>query len=184
MNLSQVTQWQTARVVTAADTPLTDYRPAELTTAVKAKMFSVAPASGILLLPLAIGNDNHTNVIQLSGWMDPNKPHTSGPGIHLLTGCTITLGTSVWGTTDVPLADGKWVTGVYRFADTFTITANACGAVEFDASASNRRAMLLIPTLGFTHLLLEVSTLNSTKIGFLWRPISYGDVLVRNKAFS
>jgi len=187
---SPYTQWQTARAgVIVADTPLTYYNTAEMTAAVRAKMFSIHPATAILLRGFGIGptaSDDAASII-ISGWMKPDKPRigglsSCGPGHRLWKGYTILGSKTLNGS--LPSEDKKWLAGTYKEVDTFDPAAgsgyNPVGATRLEVT--NQEAVLLLPTLGYTDILIEVASLFvgtalMTNIGFLWRPATVGGVI-------
>jgi hypothetical protein len=175
------------RVVTAADTPLTDYAPDDVVAAVKAKMTRVAPATVILIQPLVLGDNAGTFTLTISGWMDYDKKAGPGPGLRIFSD-VVTAGNRAW-TSDSPSdnpdhgwgADGAWRIcdwdGTAAF-DTDLVSALALIKADTDG-------VLILPTLGYVYLFPEISGLtNVTKVGLLWRPISFGDVVTKTHAFS
>ena len=169
------TQWQTVRVVTAADTALTDYKPDDITAAVKLKMISVYPANAILLRGFGQDTADQVSGLKISGWMNPLKPNGTGPGYLLWSG-VLKLGAFASGWAGIPITDGKWgASATWLEVDAWTQTA---GSTEQLAGLALQKAdsqsCLLLPTLGYTHLLFEfVATLDMTKVGLIWRPVSY-----------
>jgi hypothetical protein len=184
---SPYTQWQTARAgVVAVDTPLTNYKPADLTAAVRAKMFSIHPATAILLRAFGIGSNNDSGSFILSGWMKPDKPRiggvqSCGPGHRLFRGAFILGNKSLGG--GLPSEDKKWLAGTYLEVDTFDPALgsgyNPVGATRLEQA--DQESVLLVPTLGYTDILIEVPSLtlvgSVTNIGFLWRPATVGGVI-------
>lgn len=181
-------QWQTARApITTEDTPLTDYKPSDFTDAVQQKSISVHPATAVILRVLGKDADNDTIVLIVSGWMDPNSEKGPGPGHRLWRG-EVKLGSKSWA--DVPLGDGKWVTGTWQEADTYDFFTDAAdydmvGATVLDAVQApdliiNQEACLILPTLGYSHLLLEILNMNAagemTEVGILWRQLDFANL--------
>jgi hypothetical protein len=187
-DLEHITQWQTMRIVTAADTALTDYRPAEATAAVLAKMIDVAPATGILFQPLFLGNNNEGATLTFSGWMKSGRVGGHGgvgPGFRLLSSAFL-AGNRVWGTADVPHNDGKWgAAAVWRICDTAgTPGIDTAGLVPLvDADTDG---IFFLPTLGYSKILVEFTSLGAsiTKVGVLWRPAAYGAIVAKNHPYS
>lgn len=189
-----MTHWRTLRPPVssaAADTPLTDYKPSDVTNAVFDKMASVHPATAILIRAFGQGSNDGTVLLRLSGWMHPrlNKQVAAtinaGPGQRLLQG-TVILGNKPW--TGTPIGDGKWDNGTWREVDTWPLplTAVTDSAVNLgypidavrDADLADKETCLLLPTLGYTHILAEISghAAGATTLGLLYRPIRYGEV--------
>lgn len=170
--LSGITQWRTWRSqVAAADTQLSDYKPADLTAAVRAaKMIGVHPASVIGIRFFGTDAANEAAGVVISGWMDPGKPGGSGIGHRLWDGDVI-LGSFK---PDVaPVEDKKWDASGYFEVDTITAATDWVGAREL--VSTNISSMLILPTLGYTHLLLEfVTTFSVAEIGAIWRPLNMG----------
>jgi len=181
-------QWQTARApITTEDTFLTDYKPADFTAAVQAKSISVHPATAVFLR--VFGRDANEDSVELiiSGWMDPNSEKGPGPGHRLWRGL-VELGSKSW--TGVPLGDGKWDSKTWQEADTYDFEASLnydmCGCSALDSvnasgdPVTNKEAGLIIPTLGYTHLLLEIGDMNDTgemvECGILWRQIDFSNI--------
>lgn len=165
-------QWQTARApVTAADTALTDYIPSELSAAVKLKMFSVYPATGIILRFFGKDAADEVSDVKLTGFMDFGTKNGPGPGQHLWNG-TVTLGAFSW--SGVPITDGKWgADATWLEADTITDGLDMVGVTE--VNSTDLMSMLVVPTLGYTQILIEfVATFNVAAIGALWRPVAFG----------
>lgn len=165
-------QWQTARApVTAADTALTDYIPSELSAAVKLKMFSVYPATGIIMRFFGQDAGNEKSDVLLTGFMDPLARTGAGPGQHLWRG-TVTLGTLSW--SGVPISDGKWGASATWFeADTITDVNDYVGATII--TSTNLMSSIQFLTLGYSHVLIEfLATFDVAKIGAIWRPLTFG----------
>lgn len=182
LNFEHITQWQTMRVVTANDVPLTQYAPGDLSAAVKAKMTKVAPATMLLIQPLVLGDNNGTFTLTLSGWMDhgKNDPRHGGPGPGLrLVTYSVAAGNRAW-TSDIPHNDGKWgAAAAWRICDTAGITGSDF-AQAFVKNVLDQDLIIFFPTLGYSYLLPEISALtNITKVGLLYRAIAFGDVVVK-----
>ncbi len=197
MSIQGYRQWQTARVITTEDTLLTDYKPADVTAAVFAKMISVHPATAIMLRVLGKDTDNDSAELVISGWMAKEEPKGVGPGHRLWRG-KIQLGSKSWA--GVPLDDGMWGASATWFeVDIWDDTTSAADydmveatVLGFDAVApsstrlsdpiANQESCLLLPTLGYSHLLLEIRDIGGagemTEIGLLWRPVDFERVRV------
>ena len=174
-------QWRTLRAITsglAADTLLTDYKPADLTAAVLAKTASIAPATAVALRAFGLGDNNDTVDAVLTGFMDPNSKFTSSLGHRLWRGQLILGNKEV---TVAPLADGKWgAAAAWREVDTWDQAAvggyNPAGATRLEVA--DQEAVLLLPTLGYSLLLLEVAALTGTTgFGVLWRPAAVASIV-------
>lgn len=184
---SPYTQWQTARAgITAVDTLLINYKPADVSAAVRGKMFSVHPATAILLRGFGVGSSNDSGSFIVSGWMKMDRPRVGGaqscgPGHRLFRGAFILGAKSLAG--DLPSEDKKWPAGTYLEIDTFDPALgsgyNPVGATRIEQA--DQESVLLIPTLGYTDILIEIPSLTlvgaPTKIGFLWRPATVGGVI-------
>lgn len=177
MNTTQgFQQWQTMRYVTAEDTALTDYKPADVTATVKGKMTSVHPATVIAVRFLGKGDENDTAIVLFSGWMHPDRTHGPGPG-HRFYKATVIMGSKSWA--GIPLTDGAWgASATWREADTITSSVDHTGAQEL--VTANQESILLLPTLGYSHLLLEVLDIGVeatevTTLGVMWRPFICGE---------
>jgi len=178
-------KWQTGRApVTVSDTPLTDYKPADLTAALQAagKLSSIFPATAVMIRVLGTDAANEAADIIVSGFMGLGGTF-DGPGHRLYRGL-ITLGAKSI-SSYVPLDDGKWQSGTFLEADTFDHT----GAGDYQMSTPTRldssitdgipdqEACLLLPTLGYTHLLFEVVLGTAASIGIIYRPITFERVI-------
>jgi hypothetical protein len=173
-NDNNVTCWQLWREAASEDTLLTEYVPADLSAAVRAKMINVKSTPMIGVRFFGLGAENAACEVLISGWMDRDKP---GMGQRLCN-LTITLGAKVF-TADQQLASGgseeKW-----READTIAIVANygvgpndvAPYIVGDSASLQN---MIILPTFGYSQLLAEIRNLDGdgepTDMAIIWRPM-------------
>lgn len=179
--LNPYTHWQTLRKqVTANDTLLANgYKPSELTAAVQAKGRNIHPATAVLIAAYAKGNNNGTFKATFSGWMDPRTGgHEQGPGPGIrLYQAVVTLGNRTFA--DQIVANGEWgASATWRIADTWEDGADydLVGVTEFEVA--DQDSLILLPTLGFTFLLVEVTALtNVTEVGFLWRPARVGEIV-------
>ena len=176
--MSEVTrQWQTARIVTAVDTLLTDYKPTDVVAAVRDKMISVYRHHAIALRAFGTDAANEAADLRISGWMDPgwNKGAGLGPGQILWDGA-VTLGNFAAGWADVPVNDGKWPAGTYFEADTWASTTTTEGLAPFILAAADKSSIMILPTLGYTNLLFEFHdtvAFTVASIGLIWRPVSF-----------
>lgn len=174
-------QWQTWRIVASDDTLLTDYKPADLTAAVKAKTIGVYPATAIIVRAFGKDTDNDSATVVISGWMDVGLKKGGGPGQRLWRGQLLCGSKSF---SHAPLNDGKWGAAATWFdVDTWNEGATSgydlAGASRLEIA--NQECALILPTLGYTHLLVEVTDLDGanemTEIGFVWRPVRIGEVI-------
>jgi len=201
--LYDVQQWQTARILLAGaeDTLLADYKPEDLSDVVKAKMIGIAPATAIMMRGFGQNAANETCKVTISGWMNPGKKKTAGPGYRLVD-FTAVLGNH--SASMIPLLDGKWgaTAATWFEVDTWTIVRDhvgrqaedgagayeVIGPVIIDSAGDNHAAdtesCILIPTLGYTHLLVELSGKDGTTgvesmaFGLIWRPIRMREVVL------
>lgn len=163
----------------------------------QSKMFGIGRAGAIMLR--AFGGDQADLTladIQISGWMNPAQPnpHVSGPGSILWEGDLLLGAGEVAspGGSDPRWALAEIIEGssplTWLEVDTWTASYNPFGAVAIDsqhpAGAADRDAMLILPTLGYTHIFISI--LNSSmhfagsgetkRAGFLWRPMLNNEV--------
>lgn len=204
-----VNRWLTARVAypsgvagvstagLAGDSALLTVVSASQGVANHSKMFGIGRAGAIMLR--AFGGDAQDLTladIQISGWMNPapSLPHASGPGAILWEGDLILGAGQV---TSPGGSDPRWAlaeiienqTPLDWFeVDTWTASYNPYGAVAYDsqhpAGAADRDSVLILPTLGYTHVFISI--LNSSmhfngsgetkRAGFLWRPMLNNEV--------
>lgn len=177
------TQWQTARIVAAEDTLLTNYLASEFATLKAAgKIVGIHPATAVVLRAFAKDTNNDTATVVISGWMTDNKDKGTGPGHRLWRGQLLAGNHTA---SHIPLGDGKWGAAATWFeVDTW----NEAGASGYNPAGATRlevadqEAVILLPTLGYTHLAIEVTDIlgggtEITEIGFLWRPARVGEVM-------
>lgn len=178
-NIIGIKQWQTARApITSDDTFLTDYKPADAAGAL-ARMISVHPATGVALRILGKDTDADDATIAISGWMAPDRTGT-GPGQRLWEG-VVTLGSKSW--SGIPLDDhDKWgaAAATWFEVDTYTLTADHDPMSIPIIEIPNKEACILVPTLGYTHLLLEIKDLGGvgemTECGIIYRQVDFESV--------
>ena len=171
-SISGFQRWQTGRIVTSADTYTTNLGPDNFDN-LTGKMIGIHPATAIALL--FIGQDAADEVfgIQISGYCDP-KNTGPGPGVRLYK-ADCTLGASTF--SDIPLDDKKWgASATWLFTDTIDTTGgyNENSTQLIGTNGADRETMLLVPTLGFTHILVEIgntsgAAFTTAKVGFMWR---------------
>lgn len=182
--------WRTLRApVTSVETPLTSYKYSEFVTAQAAgKVVAVHPASAILIRFFGTDAANEAADVIISGWMSPDVPYRggakdTGPGHRLWRGL-VTLGAKSIATF-VPIPDGpNWASGTWLEADTISAAAvgdyDMVGDVVLDAvtatdGIADQESCLILPTLGYTHLLTEVVLGTAASLGAIYRPISRGN---------
>ena len=117
--------------------------------------------------------DNKTASMRISGWMKDNQRHGRGQGVRLWDG-VVTLGNIAL--TAPPLTGTDWDTADdWHESDTYAATSNlakAASAVVADVSG-----VLVLPTLGFSDIICEVTSKDGTtgtealSIGVLYRII-------------
>lgn len=184
-------RWQNARApVASSDTPLTNYEQADLVTAVKNKMISVKPNSAIMLRAFGTDGDDEAADIIISGWMNPFTQTGANFG-HRLVRMLVTLGSK--GVAKPPsnlpdAAGGRWaLTGTtYLEADTYDPSAagdyDMVNITRLDTSLAdgiaNQEAAVIVPTLAYTHLLIEIVLGTAASMGLIWRPVGKDGVLV------
>lgn len=132
------------------------------------KAYSVHPNTGVAIRAFGIGSASDANTIKITGWMSNDK---GGPGYgqELWEG-TVTLGSDT--STELPnTGTPEWPAGTYREGGTWDSTGhhNAANAIEIEGGG---QGILLLPTLGYANLTVEVTTLNSTNMGLLIRPVT------------
>lgn len=178
-------QWQTARVITSAateDTLLTDYKPSDVTTLdASGKMISVHPATAVMLRAWGTNTDNDTCTLTVSGWF--RQPSQGGsnlfsPGQRLWKG-TLTLGAKSMAST-IPIEDGKWPSATWFEVDTWTATSDPTGATSI--ATADHASVLLLPTLGYSHLMFEITDKDGTStemstVGIAWYPIRFQELV-------
>lgn len=188
VDVGHIRRWQPWREVvsTALDTVLTDYKPADLTAAVRAKMLAVKPSTVIALRAWGVGADGNDFTLTLSGWMDPKVEPGAG---HRFFSNNVLLGAKVMAGAVVlhdPRPGFPGTSAVWREADDWvaTPTYNDFNCVDIEGASTH--AILLVPTLGYTHLLAEISAMTTmTRVLLMTREIVRGNSpVVFNKAYS
>lgn len=166
----------------------------------RTKMFGVGRAGAIMLRAFG-GNaeDLPCAGIQISGWGEPSPPNGEGnqggvcsPGVRLWEGDLLTGNQTV----SYPHTHPDWKIGnegssppqVWKEVDTWTATYNPFGAVAYDSQnpsgAADKEAILVLPTLGLSHILIMVLNTSlhpsgsgkTRRIGFIWKPMVHNDV--------
>lgn len=124
-----------------------------------------------------IGNDGDQITMHVIGWPEPiaDSSDSSGCGTPLYT-AVLDLGTATILTVPESIS-GKWGTNAqtFRNVDVYTDSVNLAQA---EAKVAANYGLLLLPTLGFPYLELQLSTMagTMTKFGFLYRPASFDHV--------
>lgn len=171
-NLNGIRTWRTWRVAETEDGTAVqaglgpdDYP--------SANVISVHPYTQIALRAYGADTDNDDATVRITGWMDNITPTGPGPG-QILFHSEIIIGATNFN--ERPVADGRWpsATAWFEVDDWVTgVIENAAIAYLRTAGAST---ILLLPTLGYTNLWLEIINLGAatemTKLGVLWRPVS------------
>jgi len=167
-----VTQWQTVRVVTANDALITEFVPADLTAARRAnQMIGVKPFYSILLRGFGQDANNEAAALRISGWMDPDKPNGSGPGQVLWSGDPA-LGNFSSGFTGPPITGPAWPSGTYFEVDLWNPDGGTSQIAPFSLDGTDKQSCVFLPTLGYSHLLFEVTLTSMLTFGLIWRGIS------------
>lgn len=176
-------QWQTARVslAAAADTLLTDYKPSDITATIRdQKMISIHPATAVMLRAWGKAANNASAIVTISGWFSQPQSGSGqlfSPG-HKLWAGTLSLGARSMAST-IPIEDGKWGAAATWFeVDTWTATADPVGATSI--LTADHGGVLLLPTLGYSHLLFEFSDdagTDMTALGIAWYPIRFQELV-------
>ncbi len=184
-------RWQNARAPTdSSDTPLTNYEQADLVTAVKNKMIGVKPYSAVMLRAFGTNAGNEAADVIVSGWMHPFTQTGANFG-HRLVRMLVTLGGKnvAKPPSNLPDAAGKkWAASgtAYFEADTFDPSAandyDMVGITRLDTSMTDgivdQEAAVIVPTLGYTHLLIEIVLGTAASMGLVWRPVGKDGVII------
>lgn len=164
----QIKQWKTWRIVEADDSPLlTVFKPSDYD---PLRSMQVHPWTAIAVRAWGQDANNETAAAVISGWMG-GEGTGRGPGQVLWDGALV-LGSIE--TDEVPLTDKNdtWsnFTGNWFEVDTWDPSggSNAAGAV---VASGGDQAVLVIRTLGYVALMLELTIGTAATIGVAWRPI-------------
>ena len=180
LDLQEIRQWRMGRFTDAADSALTDYKASEFSTLLRqGRILNVAHHAAIAMRAWGQGTSGNVNQIVLVGWMSLNTKTGCGPGQKLWKG-NLVLGTHELD--ENPTAHGEWTKGVagssfYEMSDWDSSVAGGydiTGSVELQTA---QQSLLLLPTLGYPFLSLEVPTLGSTNMGILFRGASKGGII-------
>ena len=166
-----ILQWRTSRVVTSADVSSNPFTP-------NAYDGSIAipshPWSAVTLMGLGRDAALEIATVDVIGWMDSKTVSGNGPGIPLVK-ISFTLGTEAI-TAEAPISDGKWnAASTWLRAKTAVLSDNLCNAATLTTGGGvDGDILVVVPTVGFTHLWLEigVTTFTTAEFGVLWRPCS------------
>jgi len=179
VGIQGVRNWQTWRTdITAADTFITEFKPADYDST---KGISVHPFTAIVVLPLGVGDDGDGLDMRITGFMTAAIKGGSGPGPGMpLVHATLTLG-AVGAASWLPVSENTagplWTARAWDFFKEYSSTGKyeVSGFVEHPTAVLNQRAFIM-PTMGFTNLMLEVDTFTGasaiTFFGMLWRGVS------------
>lgn len=171
--------WQSLRKpVSSTDSfTMTTYTPNQVTQAIKDLMVDVSPAGAIAIRGFGTDAANEVATVIISGWMDPSSKGGVGPGHRLWTG-TFILGSKTATFTPIAGGDSKWPSAAYLEVDLLTATdALAFKALDgtITGYAANQEGMLILPTFGYTHLLMDITLTSAASFGAIWRPLRLGD---------
>lgn len=181
MNRPLDTQWRTLRaVVTASDTLLTNYKPADLTASVvQNKTADIEGYTAIALRAFGRATAGLLADVVFTGFGNASAARGFGMGHRLWRG-RLTLGAKATGA--VPHNDGKWGTDtdwleVHDWDHTLGSGYNPVSATKI--RAADQESILLLPTLNYTTILMEVAptTFNMLGLGVLWRPAFMGGMI-------
>ena len=180
--LQGISSWRTWRRISSEDTLVTDFKPANYAAAKSIRLDD--GTSAIAMRGFGKDADNETAIIVVSGWMSTPSAGGVGPGQQLWRGQAL-LGSR--SSAMIPLADAPgsspWGASATWFeVDTWDPTVpnglNACVGTMFDGG---NQSLLILPTLGYTALMLEIGDLGTgaemAEIGVLWRPVSRAGVV-------
>lgn len=165
----------TRGIVSSDDSLLTKFKPSEFAVA---KAVAVYPDTAIALRIYGRDTNNDTATIVISGWMDPDTRSGVGAGQVLWKGM-VTLGSITF--TEKPLNDSRWNKDSAWFeVDTWDSSTGSNASSSIVQSGGNQ-SILIMPTLGYTRLMLEVADLGGagemTELGVLFRPVSKDGVI-------
>lgn len=173
-------RWQVARHTTTADTLLTVYEPSDFSATVKDKSFGCSGLSRVLLRAFGTDTENDTATVTISGWMGEGNSLDHGPGCVLWKG-QVLLGAITWASPDKTYDFGRKErfpsTTTWFEVDTWNSAVAGGGNLSLSTVLTgNSHAMLLLNTLGYTRILVEVSDMDGANqinvISILWRPAS------------
>lgn len=176
------TQWRTLRaVVTATDTLLTNYKPADVSATVLGKAINVEPATAILLRAFGRATAGLIADVVFTGFGSASTERGHGMGHRLWRG-RLTLGTKATGA--IPHNDGRWGADidwleVHDWDHTLGSGYNPASATKI--AVANQESVLILPTLNYTTILMEVAptTLDMLGLGVLWRPAFTGSSVIQ-----
>jgi len=171
-----VMNWQTwITEISAAHTAITTFEPGDL---VAAQSISVTPWTAIVFLPLVVGDAVAADAVDVKiiGYMASHVENGAGPGQALFfSTLKVPAASPTSMSSAIPLTDGPWVSRNWTFFEDadFTSKYNAVSSVEIGGSVSKQLSILL-PTVGYTTLMMEVTNLTGTNpvFGCMWRGVS------------
>ena len=186
-DLTNIRTWRTWRVASAEDSSLpahtTDENGNVETTS--ALGIGVHPYSALALRMFGTNTAGDTATMKIWGQMDIQRKFGSAPSQELWRG-QVSLG-SFQATTDSdgrPLNDGPWPAAVYFEVDSYDIGGATGGhnAAKAVSLAGGGQTMLILPTLGYTVLTMELTDMDGTgteisTLGAIYRFISMGGVV-------
>ncbi len=125
------------------------------------RLIPVGETSAIILRAFGTNTENDTATVHISGWCE------NGPGQLLWQGA-LTLGAHTFTEELIPgMTNQAWFE-----VDTWTATYNAVVATSFGANTS---ALLVVPTIGYSHFYVEATDKDGTgttmtALAILWKP--------------
>lgn len=146
------------------------------------KTVVIYPYSAVALRMFGKNTDGDTATILIRGYMDPLSSLESGPSQELWYG-QVALGPE--SSSSQILIDGRWGAAATWFdVDAYDISGvsgghNAANAVVV---GGGNNAMLLLPTLGYSHIRIDNGDMDGTgtemtELGVLYREIAMGGVV-------
>jgi len=145
-------------------------------------VIGVAPYTALALRSFGSDAENETATMEIYGFMVPDTKHGSGPGQSLWRG-QLTLGSfASTGATGRPCNDGKWPAAATKEVKSYdSSVTNGYNTNKAVALTGDNRAMLIFPTLGYTHLYMNITDMaggaEMSTLGVLFREIAMGAVV-------
>jgi len=167
-----VPQWRKARLATTNDTVITDYDAGDFDVD---KAVKVLPYPAIALRVLGTDADGEAATITISGWGYAHSGDAAKVPGHQLWKGTVTLGGKSY-TGCEALAEDSTDTTTYYEAESWNASVsgghNAAGVRVYGGANHFEQAIMLLPTLGYAWIMLEVSGMSMATTGILWRPLT------------
>lgn len=187
MSMFPYRTWEIARYLGAGveDTPLTEYDVAEFTISVAERCVQASPITAILLRAFGTDAQNETASLMISGFMaaPTEKRNNPGPGFRLWSG-VLTTGNRQYTTRPHPKFEALSGGAKWFEVDTWDTTAGFTRVTTQELGAADNEKILVLPTLGFTHILFElfnkdgVTGSEMSRCGILWRPAILDEVVL------